>query len=173
MEITLLQNTDDQLERFWALRLQALRDVPEAFGSSYETASQTPLPELIEKQRNRMSAENVVFMATVDGEFVGSCGLRREPALKVRHKAWIWGMYIDPSQRGKRIGHALLSEAINYTEQMSGVEQLLLTVVSTNVPARNLYKSRGFEIWGTEKHALKVNNQYYDEDWMVLFLSGA
>lgn len=172
MEIALLQDNDDELERFWALRLRALRDAPEAFGGSYETDSQASMTELIEKQRNRMSSESVVFMATVDGEFVGSCGLRREPGLKLQHKAWIWGMFVDPSQRGKRIGHALIKQAINYTELMPGVEQLLLSVVSTNIPARNLYQSMGFEIWGTEKRALKINHAYYDEDWMVLFLGG-
>ncbi len=172
MEITLLEDTDEELEHFWELRLRALRDAPEAFGGSYETYSHTPLSELIEKQRNRMSPESVIFIAKVDEKFVGMCGLRREESLKLRHKASIWGMYVSPEHRGKRIGHSLITHAINFTDRLSGVEQLALSVVSSNVAARNLYESMGFEVWGTEKHALKIGDAYYDEDWMVLFVGG-
>jgi len=33
-----------------------------------------------------------------------------------------------------------------------------------------LYASLGFEVFGTEKRALKVGQRYVDEDYMVLFL---
>jgi len=172
IDIVLLVDTDEDLRRFWELRLRALKDAPDAFGASYESESQKPMDELIAKQRGRMSDDNVVFVAMSDDEYVGMVGLRQEPAKKVRHKAMIWGMFVASEHRGKGIGYKLIKQAINHTEQFSGVEQVLLTVVSSNVGARNLYEAMGFEVWGTEKNALKVDGRYYDEDWMVLFLEG-
>jgi hypothetical protein len=86
VEIVILQDDNTQLERFWRLRLRALQDAPEAFSSSYEENVQLSLPDLIERQRARMSAENVVFLAEENGEFVGITGLYRETRLKTRHK---------------------------------------------------------------------------------------
>lgn len=43
-------------------------------------------------------------------------------------------------------------------------------MISTNDSTKKLYKSLGFEVYGTEPRALKDNVQYFDEDLMVLFL---
>lgn len=56
------------------------------------------------------------------------------------------------------------------SKRYSGIEQIYLTVVTTNESAKRLYSSFDFEIFGTEKHALSYNNTYFDEDHMVLFL---
>ncbi|WP_317935242.1 GNAT family N-acetyltransferase [Sporosarcina aquimarina] len=47
---------------------------------------------------------------------------------------------------------------------------MYITVVTTNSTAKKLYTSLGFEKFGTEKRALKVDGDYFDEDLMVLFL---
>jgi len=61
-------------------------------------------------------------------------------------------------------------EIINKAKELEGIEQLNLTVVTTNTSAKRLYASLGFEVFGTEKRALKVGQRYVDEDYMVLFL---
>ena len=38
---------------------------------------------------------------------------------------------------------------------MEGIEQIYLSVVTTNEPARNLYASLGFDVFGTEKKGIK------------------
>lgn len=53
---------------------------------------------------------------------------------------------------------------------MEGLEQINLTVGHNNKSAKKLYQSVGFELYGTERHSLKINGQYIDEDLMVLFL---
>ncbi|MNC69114.1 hypothetical protein D3C87_2208900 [compost metagenome] len=50
------------------------------------------------------------------------------------------------------------------------MERLNLTVVSDNEPARRLYTSVGFQVYGVERKALKTGGIYYDEDLMVLEL---
>lgn len=46
-------------------------------------------------------------------------------------------MYTKPAKRGGGIGKALLNKAIEKAYTLEGIEQIYLTVVSTNVPAKN------------------------------------
>ncbi len=95
---------------------------------------------------------------------------RREEGLKNRHKGRILSMYVQPESRGQGLGKALLQEVTAQVKQLVGVEQLHLTVVTTNVAARSLYHSMGFEVYGTIQRALKMDEQYWDEEQMVLHL---
>ena len=79
-------------------------------------------------------------------------------------------MFVAPKARGQGVGKSLLLELIKMAKDCDGLEQINLTVVSDNAAARRLYKSIGFEVYGVERNALKYNNQYFDEDWMVLFI---
>ena len=55
-------------------------------------------------------------------------------------------------------------------KKLEGLEQILLGVVTQNEAARHLYIAHGFEIYGQMPNAIKVDNQYYDEDLMLLKL---
>src|SRR5690606_36859575 len=96
--------------------------------------------------------------------------LFRESLAKLQHRANIIAMYVAPDQRGLGIGKSLMIEAIQVAHDWAGVEQVYLTVVTTNEPAKKLYASLGFEVFGTEKRALKVKDTHYDEEHRVLFL---
>lgn len=80
-------------------------------------------------------------------------------------------MYVSPEIRGLGVGKELLSKAINQAKSIESIEKLNLIVVTTNESAKKLYTRLGFEIFGMEKHALIINNNYYDEEYMVLFLN--
>ncbi|MGM7722920.1 GNAT family N-acetyltransferase [Metabacillus sp. Hm71] len=67
-------------------------------------------------------------------------------------------------------GKCLMQEAIKKAKEMVEIEQIYLTVMSTNHSAKRLYSSLGFEIFGTDKRAIKLNDTYFNEDLMVLFL---
>ncbi len=79
-------------------------------------------------------------------------------------------MFVQPESRGQGAGKSLLQEVIARAKQLVGVEQLHLTVVTTNTAARYLYGSMGFEVYGTIQRALKMDEQYWDEVQMVLHL---
>lgn len=163
--------TLDDAEAFWVLRLRALRESPQAFGSSYEESLQLTRDEVRERIKIRnIGGDNFVLLAVVGGEFVGMTGFYRQTSLKMSHKGVVWGMFVDADHRGKGIGKALLKASIERARQIPGLEQLHLTVVVDQDPARNLYLTLGFVPWGLEKQALKVDNHYYDEEYMVLFL---
>jgi len=50
------------------------------------------------------------------------------------------------------------------------VEQLLLSIITDNERARRFYEKMGFEAYGLERHALKIGDKYFDEEFRVKFL---
>jgi ribosomal protein S18 acetylase RimI-like enzyme len=160
--------TVEDLDALWTLRLQALSDNPEAFGSTYEET----LARGKESYRWRLSQEEDIFLlgAFEDESLIGMVGFFREEGMKTRHKGFVVSMYVLPEKRGYGAGRALMQELIARARQIAGLEQLLLAVVTTNRAAIQLYRSLGFTVYGTEPRAMKAGEHYWDEDHMVLFL---
>lgn len=155
-------------EHYRVLRLRALRDEPDAFGSSYEEQVDSPLAWFAERIRE---SETRFALGAFDGEtLIGSLMFTRETGVKQRHRGVITGMYVAPEGRGRGVGRALLLAAIERARAQAGVEQIHLAVVTRNRAAHALYASAGFAIYGTESHALKLGDDYLDEDLMVLRL---
>ena len=163
IEIRLLRPEDaDSIRK---LRLEALLDSPESFGSSYEEEREYSL----KKFKDRLES-GCTLGAFLHEELVGMVTVIQETRNKTKHKANIFGMYVSPAQRGQGIGKNLIIKAINQAKTMKGIEQIHLTVVTSNDAAKHLYLSLGFEIYGREKHALKIGDSYLDEEHMYLFL---
>ena len=152
----------------WQLRLQALQDNPEAFGGTYEETIARGFDNYI--QRLRGANDSFWLGAFEQEQLLGMVGFFREEGLKDRHKGFIIGMYVTPEARSKGAGKALLIEAIAHARKIPDLDQLHLAVVVTNVAARNLYRSLGFEVYGIEPRALKQDGQYWDEELMILKL---
>jgi ribosomal protein S18 acetylase RimI-like enzyme len=160
--------TVEDAKEFRTLRLRALREEPEAFGSSWEEENQRPLEHTIAR---RQASDTTAFGGYDDGgKLVGMVRLWHEEGIKTRHKANIISMYVAPEARGRGLGRMLLDTAIARARAIPGIEQLVLAVVTINTPARNLYRAAGFEPYGTEPLALKLGDRYLDEELMVLFL---
>jgi ribosomal protein S18 acetylase RimI-like enzyme len=166
LEIRIL--TADDAEEYRALRLRALREEPEAFGSSWEEENARPLEQTIV----RLVADGMTAFGGYDdaGRQAGMVRLRVQDGVKAEHKADILGMYVAPEVRGRGLGKMLLDAAISQARATPGIEQLMLAVNTSNTPARNLYLAMGFEPFGREPRALKIGDRYFDEDYMALIL---
>jgi ribosomal protein S18 acetylase RimI-like enzyme len=79
-------------------------------------------------------------------------------------------MYVSPLKRNLGIGRKLKSRCIEQAKSLEHIEQIYLTVVSTNTSVKNLYLSLGFKSFSKEIKALKTDNTYIDEEHMVLFI---
>lgn len=107
----------------------------------------------------------------VQNELVGIVTLLREQGPKLHHRSSIVAMYVTEKVRKRGIGKELMQAAIEQAKKIDGIEQIYLSVVTTNISAIALYQALDFEIYGTEKRALKtVDGTYWDEYHMVLFL---
>ena len=164
------QLTGADVEIYRALRLYCLREAPHAFTNSYEEFSQRTLDSITQQLRGQ---ENFMLGAFEDEQLmglVGMVGFYRETALKLRHKGNIVSMYVRPEYRSRGIARALLVEAIARARRLSDLKQLLLGVVVTQTTAKRLYESLGFTAYGREPHAVKIGDEYFDEEFMVLEL---
>ena len=66
----------------------------------------------------------------------------------------------------------MLGELIGLVQILPGMEQVALAVSSQNAGAKGLYESLGFEVYGCERRALKIGDEYVDEELMVLYFAG-
>ncbi|MDQ0188882.1 GNAT family N-acetyltransferase [Alicyclobacillus cycloheptanicus] len=166
MYIRVLDESDAEV--YQALRLSALKNNPEAFGSTYEREVEFSVETVAERVK---PLDGKFTLGAFDDRevLVGMVTCMRESGLKTAHKGNVFGMYVSPEARGRGFGKSLILELINKARD-DGLEQINLTVVSSNEHAKKLYQSVGFQVYGVERNALKYNRQYFDEDLMVLFL---
>ncbi len=167
--------TEVDAAAYWALRLRALREEPEAFGSSYEESKERPLADAVERLRAAHANGDFILGAFEEGQqggqLVGIVAFVRAPGMKNRHIGDIFSMYVASEARGKGYGRALVEALIARARALDGMEQLILAVVTTNVAATSLYRALGFEVYGLQRHALKLGaGRYLDEELMVLWL---
>lgn len=145
------------------MRLDALRETPEAFGSSYEEEHTLTLDDIrgwIAPTDD--SAMFGVFAASALA-LAGIIGVTRQLKLKMRHKAHIWSVYVAPGWRGRGLARQLMRAAIDHAGAMRGVRAIQLSVTANNAAARQLYAGLGFEEYGLEREALCANGVLYDE----------
>ena len=162
MIIRLLEK--ENWKQFKAIRLEALSECPEAFGSSLEEES-----NLSDAEFEQNFKKSTFFGAIQNNQLVGCTGFFICSLSKMSHRGVVFSMYIKNGYRGQGIGNALLNAVITHAKNR--VIQLHLTVVTTNQTALKLYQKNGFRIYGTEPRALKIGDQFYDEHMMVLELS--
>ena len=152
---------------YWHLRLEALETEPQAFGESAEEHRQTSIEAAAERLTSHHDASFVIG-AFVDSQLVGMAGFFRYKIAKARHKGRIWGVYVRKNFRGTGIGKSMLSALLERAKACDGLEQVTLSVIVKQRGAIALYESLGFKRFGVEPQAIKVGDEYFDNQHMVL-----
>lgn len=150
------------VDAYRSFRLDGLKRHPESFGASYEDEAKQPLDWFA----NRLTVAAIIGAFDAAGALAGVAGLTIPSAIKTRHKGVLWGMYVLEAARGSGVSKRLVEAVID--EARGKVEQLQLTVVSSNAAAIRLYSKLGFVGYGLEARALCVDGQYFDEMLMAL-----
>lgn len=130
--------------RWRELRLRALADSPEAFGSTHAAESLRPDPSWRERTAvNAVSEERALFVAVDGDRWVGSAGV----SLEEGPLGLVFSMWVAPEARRTGVGRRLLA-AVEEWALAHGAESLRLLVVSEQAAARALYESFGFRATG-------------------------
>lgn len=153
--------TPQDTASYRSLRLSALREAPTAFGSSHEEEAAVPLQTMAD--RLTAHPDQGAFGAFDGDRLFGMVTLRREDKRKLRHKGMIYGLYVAPEGRGRGMGRALLSQALVLAGSVSELLQVNLSVNAGNVAAIALYESLGFQTFGREPGALRIDGVLHDE----------
>jgi len=137
----LLRLSPDAWERYRAIRLRALADDPDAFGSTLAREDAfTPA-----EWRARLAGEAAVFLAVVAGEDAGTAvgaPWRERPGV-----AGLFGMWVAPAARGRGLGDRLVRAVISWARD-GGFARLVLEVGDANANAVRLYERHGFVATG-------------------------
>lgn len=124
------------------IRLQALQDSPDAFGSTWENEATRANENWSKRIAIAASGGTDLPLFALNGDEV--CGLiwcklsTLEPGA-----ADIYQMWVAPTARGQGIGSALLKQALDWARSR-GARRVRLGVTSAESPAMRLYRSHGF-----------------------------
>ncbi len=154
---------------FRELRVRSLREHPEAFG---RTPDEVDSVAVIAARFGEDARGDTDFMlgAFEGGRLAGIAGCHRERAVKQRHVAYLWGVYVAAEHRRIGLGRRLIDAVVARARTWLGLEVLWLDVTTTNAVARTLYAACGFVGAAIKPRSLKLGDQYYDEELMVLDL---
>lgn len=161
--VTIRPGREEDAPAYRELRLEALRNHPEAFSSDYETALAKPI-DYWEKRLRLYDPDNEVmlYFAAHGQQLVGMGGITHTGAPKQKHSAYIVSMYVRPEWRGQGVAEALIDTCLEWGREQ-GIAIVKLGVSTVNTPAIRCYARCGFEVYGTEPQAIYHDGVFYDE----------
>lgn len=149
--------TEGDADAFRAIRLEGLAREAAAFRSAHADEAGLPPAHFVARLR-----DSTVFGGEAGGHLLGVAGFARPARMKLRHKGLLWGVYVRPEARGSGLTRALVQAVVDHAA--SEVEWLHLTNVRGNPAAARLYAGFGFEVYGVESDAVRVDGRSYDEE---------
>lgn len=166
-DIRRLKLTDS--ENFFNLRLESLKNAPYYFLSSYEDEKKSG-HEFYETILKREDPENIIFGAFINDQLAGIVGIYQSTYPRLKHKATLWGTYVTPEKRQMGLAKKLIEIAISHARDQMKCAVINLSVGNDNISAIKLYEILGFKKWGTEPRSILIDEKYFDEDHMYVFI---
>lgn len=142
------------------IRKMTMEDVPKVHEIELATF---PVPWTLDSFYYEMEQNQFAhyLVAEVDGELIGFCGL-----WLVIDAAQITNVAVLEKMRGRKIGEALMNEAIRISKE-AGMDVMSLEVRISNTVAQNLYRKLKFQDGGIRKGYYTDNN----EDALVMWVN--
>ena len=156
--------TLEDATQFRDLRLEALRTDPGVFTYLYEIEATRTVSWYMDALR-----QNIVVGAFAEQRLVGMLILTRNKEPKLRHRGYIWFVYVTPEKRAGGIGREL-TEFAHQTARNLGISQVTAAIVADNHKMRGLYAALGYEDTHIERHAMKHDGAYYDVAHVIRYL---
>ncbi len=117
-----------------------------------------------------LSEDEAMFVAKISDRIMGFQSIDKwEKYTDSFDHVGVLGTFIIPKYRSKKVG-ILLSEHTFKFAREHGYEKLVIYVRANNLGAQGFYKKLGFVEKGRLSKQVKIDNQYFDEVFMELFL---
>ncbi len=143
-----------------ALMLRAYADEPEAFTATVPEREPLPLEWWTSRVSDHPDSPKLVFGAFDGTQLVGVAGLRYLRRERTKHKATLFGMFVQPQLAGRGVARTLVKAVLEQARSTPGTRVVQLTVTESNTPALRLYESCGFRAFGTEPLANKLGERF-------------
>ena len=127
--------------RYRDLRLEALREAPDAFGATLAHVSARPDASWRDRLREIDPTTDLPLVAEVGERFVGLAWGRVDASEPDTVRAY--QMWVAPDARGRGAGRALLDAVVGWAENL-GADRVALSVACGNAGAEALYRASGF-----------------------------
>ena len=121
------------------MRLEALKDAPYAFGSTWEHEKNRT-----EEEWRASVVSRTRFVAESDGQVVGMASVGEAGEGTAGSLTSFW---VHPLARGKGVGDILILASVESARE-AGYDELLLWVTENNTHAERLYERHGFHRTG-------------------------
>lgn len=164
MPISLRSLTEADLAIYRTLLMPGLEQDADSFRIAPEDELDAPFPT-----HNR--PDSFTLGTFIGKQLAGVVSFQREGVdrVKLRHKGLLFRMYVSPNFRGQGLAGMLIQDVIDRARQLDGMEQIILTVTTTN-PAKRIYERFGFRPYSMEENAMKWRGTYLSEEAMKLVL---
>lgn len=145
------------------LRIEALKDSPQAFLDTVEEAEARSDEEWISRSQNMIFLESNASLFGMGGYFAD----QRD---KKSHVATIVSVYVQKEFRGYGFGKLLMQALIEEIKKQPQYHKIEIGVMSSQENALTLYKKCGFHGVGKLTQTLKINEKLYDEHLLEMML---
>ena len=127
-----------------ALRLRALKDAPDAFGSTFRSEADDDDDDRFRSWMTGWdgAVDQVLFAAVESETWIGiALGVRWRDE---RDSAHVYSMWVDPGHRRRGAGRALIDAVVSWAGSMPDLRRILLAATVSNPGAIALYEACGF-----------------------------
>ena len=158
-------------QSYRALRMASLRDFQFAHGPDYEES----LARTESWHAERLAKPDYRWFGAFDGALddaplAGAICLRMKEGRRLHHSASLNSLMVHRSHQGAGIGRLLVGHLIGYARSLGHIRQITLVVNESNLPARRLYDSFGFQQFGLQPDAIFHEGRYCATQHLLLSL---
>ncbi len=145
-EVRIIKLPPEQWPRYREIRLESLREEPQAFGSTYADMEERPDAFWQGRLSDAMLGEKSWLLFAQDGErLVGMIGAFCN---ETQETAIIVSVYVSKAERGKGIGKVLMEGILSEIGKKEGICKAALGVNREQTAAVELYRRFGFVVTG-------------------------
>lgn len=155
----------NDLDAFIQIRSDSLNKSPQAFGADPRPISAFDRDQT-RKDLAAKTHQNFILGYFEADVLLGMAGFVQSERAKIRHRAFIWGVYVYPECRGKGVGKRLLQAVLERAKDLDGLVKVVLSVNHSAGAAKGLYESVGFKTYAVERDAMRWEGESLDEVFM-------